>query len=487
MYLGLDLGTSAAKAILVDDRQAVRARAACACPVSRPAPGWVEQDPQAWIGAVRTLLAELRASAPRACGALRGLAVAGQMHSLVALGADQRPLWPAMLWNDPRGGEYCEALHRAVPDLGRITGTRATASFTAAKLLWLRHRQPAVFDRLRALVLPKDYVRLWLTGEWCTDVSDAAGTQLLDQAGRCWSAEVAAAVGLDTAVLPPLREGTELAGRLRPAVARELGLPAGITVAAGGGDTAAAALGLGCIDHGAGFVSLGTGGLAVAVQDRYASYAQFLLHGYAHCVPGRWYQMAAILNGASCLAWAAGLCGETDPGALLARAQARYQGPSRVLFLPYLQGERTPHDDTGARGALLGLDPTVDAAEVAQAVIEGVAFALRDAVDALRAAGCAPPRPGFIGGGARSSLWAQVLAQVLGEPLTCHDDPDLGPALGAARLAMVASGDHRLVAVARAPAHPRQVEPDPSLREAYERRLAQFRAAYPAARAASRS
>ncbi len=480
MYLGLDIGTTATKAILIDARQTVVARAQMAYATTHPAPGLAEQNPDLWVEAVSTVVTALRQQNAAAVASVSAIGLSGQMHSLVALGADDRPLRPAILWNDARGKLECAGLMRDIPDLGAISGVVAMPSFTAAKLLWLRNHEPAVFDRLTHLLWPKDFVRLWMTGEYATDMSDAAGAQLLDQRARGWSDPILAAVGLSPEHLPRLLEGVEVSGRLRADVATLLGLPPGIPVAAGGGDAGTGAVGLGCVHDGASFISLGTGATFVVVQAAYRPKPEAILHDFAHCVPDRWFQMAAMLNGASALAWTAGLLGQASIEALLQTVEERYRGPSRVLFLPYLNGERTPHNDTDARGAFIGLDSSVDPVDMAQAVLEGVAFSLRDAMLALQAAGCAFDDPGFIGGGARSAFWGSLIATVLGRPLYRYEDADLGPALGAARLGLVAATGQAVAEVARLPDRRTAILPDLGLHHRYAERHVTYQALYPA-------
>jgi xylulokinase len=478
MFLGLDAGTSAVKALLVDARQQVVAQATRAYAVSRPEPGWCEQDPADWIAAVEAAIGDLRAAQPAALAAVEAIGLSGQMHSAVLLGRDGTVLRPAMLWNDGRGRAECAMLAAAVPELATITGVQPMPGFTAAKLLWVRAHQPALFARIAHVLLAKDYVRLHLTGEIASDMSDAAGTQLFDQARRCWSPEVLAAVGLDPEVMPRLHEGTEIAGRLRAEVAGRLGLPAGIPVAAGGGDGGTGAVGLGCIDGGAGFISLGTAAVYVVAADRYAPRPETMLHDFAHAIPGRWFQMAGMLNGASALSAMLATLGEDDIDAILARVEAGYRGPSRLLFLPYLSGERTPHNNPDARGVLFGIDPRTDKADIVQAVLEGVAFTIRDAAACLAAADSACPAPGFIGGGARSRLWARIIADATGLTLRRYRGGDFGPALGAARLAIIAATGATLAEVCFPPPVAEEIAPDPALFEAYAPRYARFRELY---------
>ena len=476
MYLGIDIGTTATKAILVDGDQQLLASATMAYAVSSPQPGHAEQHPDIWCDAVLTGLAKLRLEAPKAYAAVSHIGFSGQMHSLVALDENHKPLRPAMLWNDTRGQTECAILQREFPDIEQRTGAVAMPSFTAAKLLWLKAHEPATFTSLRHLLLPKDYVRLKLTGQLATDHSDAAGTQLYDQATRRWSELLLNKLELPLSVLPPLLESQAEAGALRLAIVNELGLKA--FTCTGGGDTPVGSLGLGCINPGDSLVSLGTSTSFTTITQGYQPTSANCLHNFAFVLPHQWYRMGAMLNGASCLAWAAQLVDASDIGGLLEAVTARYRGPSRLLFLPYLSGERTPHNNTALRGALLGLDNSTDKLDVAQAVLEGVAFSLRDAKQAL-GIDRTSSQPGFIGGGARSKLWSEILATVLDMPLTCPQGADYWPALGAARLAKLCAGGNA-ADVLRKPASASTVEPLNQWREAYGEKYHRYRKAFAA-------
>ena len=439
MFLGLDAGTSAVKALLVDRDQRVVAQASRPYAIARPEPGWSEQDPNDWIAAVEGAIGALRAAEPGAVSAVEAIGLSGQMHSAVLLGADMAVLRPAMLWNDARGRVECVALARDVPGLAMITGVQPMPGFTAAKLLWIRVHQPEIFARIAHVLLAKDYVRLHLTGELASDMSDAAGTQLFDEARRRWSPEVLAAVGVAESVMPRLHEGTEVSGRLRREVAERLGLPAGIPVAAGGADAGTGAVGVGCIENGEGFISLGTAAVYVVAADRYAPKPETMLHDFAHSVPGRWFQMAGMLNGASALSSMLQSIGETDIDAMLGTGGAALPRPvaAPVPALPHRRAHAAQQPD--ARGVLFGLDPETEKADIVQAVLEGVAFSLRDAAECLEAADSACRSPGFIGGGARSRFWAKIIADATGLTLRRYRGADFGPALGAARLAIIAA------------------------------------------------
>ena len=481
-FLGIDIGTSAVKAVLVDGAQHLLAEAETPLAISRPRPLWSEQDPDAWWAATCEVLAALRAAEPAAWTAVRGIGLSGQMHGAVVLGADDRPLRPAILWNDGRAQAECRLLAERVPQIGRIAGVPPTPGYTAPKLLWLAAHEPELFARVARVLLPKDYVRLKLTGEHATDPVDAAGTLWLDQARRAWSPEILAASGMREAQLPRVVEGSEPAGAVLPAIAAELGLPAGIPVAAGAGDAAAGAIGIGAIQDGDAFVSLGTSAQYFVSTAAYRPYPERLIQAYCHGLPGRWYQCAALLNGASCLGWAASLLGEPDIPALVARVEARWAGPSRVLFLPYLAGERTPHDDPHARGVLFGLDADTDAVDVAQAVMEGVAFSLAEAQDCLSTAGTEVTALAAIGGGARSPFWMRLLATVLDRPVTLYAGAYKGPAFGAARLARLAVTGEAADAVCGKPQVAQVLEPERPFVAAYFERGRRFRHLYQAVR-----
>ena len=482
-YLGLDIGTSAVKAVLVDGDQQPLALAEVPLETSRPHPLWSEQHPDIWWQASRTALAELRAQQPAAFAAARGLGLSGQMHAALLLDARDRPLRPAILWNDGRAQAESRHLNELVPEIGRIAGVPAVPGFTAPKLLWIAAHEPEILART-AMVLPaKDYVRLQLSGEHVTDMADAAGTSWLDQERRAWSPELLAACGMEERQMPRLVEGSEPAGTIRAAVAAELGLSPGVVLAGGAGDTIAGSIGIGAVDEGEGFVSLGTSSQYFIATASYRPFPQALIHAYCHALPGRWLQMAALLNGASCLAWAARLLGERDLTGLLARVEAGYAGPGRLLFLPYLVGERTPHDDPHARGVLFGLDPESGPAAVIQAVLEGVACALAEAQDCLAAAGTHVHSLAAIGGGARSRLWLRILASALNRPITLYAGGEQGPAFGAARLARLAATGEAPGEICGKPRVAATFAPEPALVEGYARQGERWRSLYRALRA----
>lgn len=480
-YLGIDVGTSAIKAVLVDERQTVLAESNVPLSVSRPRPLWSEQEPEAWWRAVEQAVAHLRGQADAAFADIRGIGLSGQMHGAVLLDETDRPLRPAILWNDGRSFREAEELQAEHPDLSRTVGVLPMPGFTAPKLLWVARHEPETFRAIRTVLLPKDYIRLKLTGQRTTDMSDAAGTWWLDEGRRSWSDRALATTGLDRRQMPHLVEGSEPSGLLRPELVQNWGVSNNVIVAGGAGDAGAGAVGLGAIDEGAAFLSLGTSAQLLVATNTFRPAPDTLVHAFCHAVPDRWFQMAAMLNGASCLAWAAEFLRE-DISTLLRETEDRFVQPAACLFLPYLTGERTPHNDPHARGVLFGMSPQTDRVEFVQAVLEGVAFSLADAKECIEEAGTRLSGAGVIGGGSRSGLWTKILANALDLPLTRYKGGDKGPAFGAARLARLAATGEPIEFVCTAQRVHDVVFPEPHLVEAYRPRIEAFRRLYRALR-----
>jgi xylulokinase len=479
-FLGIDVGTSAVKAVLVDGDQVALAEASAPLAISHPRPGWSEQDPQDWWRATETVVAALRRDRGKAFAGVGAVGLCGQMHGAILLDEADAVIRPAILWNDGRATAECAALEQAVSGLGRIAGIVAMPGFTAPKLRWLRAHEPEASARMRKILLAKDYVRLRLTGDCATDMADAAGTLLLDEAARDWSDPILAAAGVERTQLPRLLEGSVPSGALRSQICEAWGLRGPVTVAAGAGDAAAAAIGIGAVEDGDSFVSLGTSAQFFLTRDRYEPKPETLIHAFAHGLPGRWFEMAAMLNGAGCIDWAAKLLGEPDVGALIDRVEVAFTGPSPVIFLPYLSGERTPHNDPSARGVFAGLDQATGAVDLAQAVLEGVAFSLADGQLALGGAAVGAPAIPLVGGGARSRFWMTLIAAILGRPIRLVAAADKGPAFGAARLARLAVTDEAPAAVCTKPPVLETIAPDTDLQHAYGERFQTYRALYPA-------
>lgn len=473
MFLGIDVGTSAVKAVLMTPDGTITDDATVPLTCQSPHPGWSEQDPYAWWQAVIDACAALPDLA-----AVAGVGLSGQMHGAVCLDADHTPIRPAILWNDGRAQAQCAAILAQMPDIGQRAGVNPMPGFTAPKLAWLAEHEPQTYRRIRHVLLPKDYIRLKLTGTLATDMTDAAGTLWLDQAQRAWSGALCAVSRTDEAWLPICAEGTAVAGTISASGAGALGLRAGVPVAAGGGDAAAGAVGIGAVETGAAFLSLGTSGQLFVVTDAYRPAPEVALHAYAHCVPERWFQMAAMLNGASPLQWWAGTVGQPIP-ALLTEAKA--YGTARVpLFLPYLTGERTPHNDPHIRGTFYGLDNSTSQAAMTQAVLDAIAYSFCDARDALTAAGTVLEAPAVIGGGARGDHLLQTIADALGVGLRRYGDAQTGPAFGAARLAMVASGAGTLADITPPTQIDRHFIPNSTETTRHAERLTRYRDLYKA-------
>ena len=478
MFLGIDLGTSSVKAVLVDDAGALVDEAAAPLTVSRPRPLWSEQDPHDWwqasVAAVAGLAAQRRA-------AVRGVGLSGQMHGAVLLDAGHHTIRPAILWNDGRAAAACRELERREPRSRAITGNLAMPGFTAPKLVWVAAHEPQHFARVAHVLLPKDWLRLRLTGELVSEPSDAAGTLWLDVAARRWSHAMLAACGMDERQVPRLVEGTEVSGRLTRDAAAALGLPTGTPVAGGGGDNACGAVGIGVVDPGEAFLSLGTSGVIFVVDDRVRPDPDRGVHAFCHCVPERWHRMAVMLSGAGTLSFVARLVGASSERDLVERVEAAgSSAPShdRLVMLPYLSGERTPHNDPCASGVFFGLTGETGAVDLGRAALEGVAFALADGLEALEAGGGRVGPLSVIGGGSRSRHWGRIIAAALDRPLAYARGGEVGPALGAARLARIATGAASVADACTRPSVDEVVEPDPALQAALAPRRAVFRRLY---------
>jgi xylulokinase len=462
MFIGLDLGTSGLKGVLIDDRQGVVAEATAPLAVSRPHPGWSEQAPADWIAAAETVFDRLAAA--QSLAAVRGIGLSGQMHGATLLDAADNVLRPCILWNDTRAHEEAAELDDD-PMFRRVTGNIVFPGFTAPKLMWVARHEPAIRAQVARVLLPKDYLRLWLTGEAVGEMSDAAGTAWLDTGARDWSDACLAATGLDRSHMPRLVEGAAPSGSLRPTLGARWGLPAGVVVAGGGGDNAAAGVGVGVVRAGEAFVSLGTSGVLFAANDGYRPDPATAVHTFCHALPGVWHQMGVILACTDALNWFAGLAG-SDAAALTA-GLGPLQAPGRALFLPYLGGERTPLNSAAIRGAFLGLEHATDRAAATRAVLDGVAFALRDCRDALAATGTRIDRLLAVGGGTRSPTWLAAIATALDTPVLVPVAGDFGAAFGAARLAMMAATGAG-AEIATAPRIAREIAPVAALRDAYD-------------------
>lgn len=477
--LGIDLGTSELKAILMDLDGAVLAHAGVRLSVSRRHSGWSEQDPQDWWQACLQALAQLRTHEAFARVACIGLS--GQMHGAVLLGADNRVLYPAILWDDSRAVAEAERLGTAFAD---VTGSLPMAGLTAPKLLWLKQHEPQVFKAIDCVLSPKDYLRLRLSGERISEMSDAAGTLWLDVARREWFVPMLRATGLSPAQMPRLVEGGAASAVL---TADGLGLSSSVVIAGGGGDNPVAAVGIGAIKAGDAFITLGTSAAIVAITDHAAGNPASAVHSFCHALPDRWYTMGAMLAGASCLRWVTRLTGMPDEQTLLDQVQAQLPIEQAVplstpLFLPYLAGERTPHNDPLLRGGFMGLGHDCTPAMLGYAVMEGVGFGLLDALRAVQSAGANVDACALVGGGARSEYWAQLLANILQREIYTLHGSELSACIGAAKLGFLSIGEGDALLQAGMPVKARY-RPDPAQQAVLAARYRLFQGLLGAAKA----
>ncbi|MGX9356797.1 xylulokinase [Roseobacteraceae bacterium S113] len=478
MFVGLDIGTSGVRGILVDEAGKVLGDADAPLNTQHAHPGWSEQDPDSWISACDDVMRRLRASHGAAFAALKGIGLSGHMHGATLVGADGKALRPCILWNDTRSAQEAAALD-ALPLMREVSANIVFPGFTAPKLAWVAKHEPDVFAQVSKVLLPKDYVRFWLTGTYVGEMSDGAGTSWLDVGARNWSSEALAASGMRMDQMPELVEGSEASGDLRKDLCQDWGLDGPVTIAGGAADNAAAACGVGCLNEGMGFVSLGTSGVLLAARDGFAPAPQTAVHTFCHAVPNRWYQMGVILAATDSLNWLAKTVGQ-DAATLAEALPEHISGPSPALFLPYLSGERTPHNDAQVRGAFLGLDIGMGSDVLTQSVMEGVSFALRDSLEALRATGASLENVLAVGGGSRSLFWLETLATTLNVPLSVPAGGELGAAMGAARLAICAATGASPDDVMHPPTIKEVISPRLDLAEAYDAAYQRYRLAYPA-------
>jgi xylulokinase len=468
MFIGIDIGTSEVKALLLSDSHAVVGSAGAALSIQRPFPGHSEQNPEDWWIATCSALASLQSQFPKAYAAVRAIGLSGQMHGAVLLDQSDHVLRPAILWNDTRSALECNEMMEALSSLPALGGSLAMPGFTAPKLRWVGKHEPELFKRIAKVLLPKDFIRMKLIGDYVTDMSDASGTLWLDINKRCWSPELLSLCQMDERQMPRTIEGSQASGMLRPDIAAMLKLNSKTTVAGGAGDNAASAVGMGLTNSGQGFLSLGTSGVLFVVTPRYQPNAASATHALCHALPNTWHQMSVMLSAASCLTWVKNLVGARSESALASEAAqlSPEQRSNAPLFLPYLSGERTPHNNANLRGSFHGLSFDTDAASLAYSVMEGVSFGLCDGLAALKAAGSDVKRLALVGGGSRSTFWAQQLASALNIEIEIYSGAALGGALGAARLGWLASvGDSSSIAVDAATL--RQVCPTPDVESRY--------------------
>ncbi len=474
MYLGIDLGTSGVKTLLINDAQEIVATASAPLAVSRPQTGWSEQAPDDWINATRDTFVSLKSSHSQAFGEVTGIGLSGQMHGATLIDKNDQPVRPCLLWNDTRSADIAKALD--TPSARNISGNIVFPGFTAPKTQWVAEHEPALFAQVSKVLLPKDFLRLWLTGDYCSEMSDAAGTAWLDVAQRRWSDDLLGASGLDVSYMPSLVEGTEVSGQLRNTLRDEFGFKHTVVVAGGAGDNAASAIGMGTINAGSAFLSLGTSGVLFAANSSYLPNPESAVHTFCHALPDTWHQMGVILSATDSLNWLANLTGQR--ASALTDNLGAVEAPTDSFFLPYLGGERTPHNDASARGMLTGLNHNSGPAELTKVVLAGVAFAFRDNLAALEQAGTSLTRVTAIGGGSNSDYWVSLLSTVLNLPVETTVSGDFGAGFGAARLGLIAATNASPADICEAPSVERVFEPDPSLTQAWHDAWQHYRALY---------
>lgn len=435
MYLGLDLGTSSVKAIIMNEQGDVVASHSIPLTLSRPHPQWSEQDPQAWWQATDEAIKQLSRAQPME--QIQAIGLSGQMHGAVLLDAQQNILRPAILWNDGRSVKQCLQLAKQYPQFKEITGNLVMPGFTAPKLQWVAENEAEIFWQIAHVLLPKDFLRWKMSGNFASDMSDAAGTLWLDMQKRDWSDELLAATGLSRCQMPTLFEGNQITGYLLPEIAKKWQMKQ-VPIIAGGGDNAAGAIGVGVYQPGQGMLSLGTSGVYFVVSEKFLQNSDNAVHSFCHALPQTWHLMSVILSAASCLDWVCQLTGISDVGAMFKEIEQHAHSDSSLLFLPYLSGERTPYNNADAKGVFWGLTHQHQRADLCRAVLEGVSFALRQGIEVADKAGQQADNITLIGGGARSEYWRQLLADITGKTLDYRQGGDVGPALGAARLAQLA-------------------------------------------------
>lgn len=478
MYLGLDLGTSGLRGILIDESGQVISDAEAGISTSTPKPGWSEQNPSDWIDACTKVTAKLRADNEPAFARLSGIGLSGHMHGATLLDAEGNPLRPCILWNDTRSADEAKTLDQ-MPEMRTISGNIVFPGFTAPKLEWVRSHQPDLFSKTAKVLLPKDYLRFWLTGEYISDMSDSAGTSWLDVEKRQWS-ETALGLGhMQAAQMPRLVEGTEPAGELKTELRQAWGLSGPVVVAGGAGDNAAAACGIGSVKDGAGFVSLGTSGVLLVARDAYGPAPETAVHCFCHAVPETWIQMGVILSATNSMNWLSRNLSQPVDN-LASMVPDSIVGPSSITFLPYLSGERTPHNDSLIRASFLGVDVASGPADLTQSVMEGVAFAMRDCLEALKRTGTAPTSLMAVGGGVRSTFWLETLATVMQVSLDVPKGSEFGAAMGAARLAICAANNATPDDIMKPPKIQESIDPRTALVERYDREYGRYRQFYQA-------
>lgn len=490
MYLGIDLGTSSVKLVLMNEAQEIIAQDTQTLTVSQPQPLWSEQNPEDWWNATCNSVAILKKDYPQQFAAIKAIGLSGQQHGATLLDQYDAVLRPAILWNDGRSMAQCQQLEMQVPNYAEIVGNRIMPGFTAPKILWVKQHEPEIFAKIAKVLLPKDYLRLKITGVYASDLSDSAGTCWLNVRERKWSEKMLAATGLTEKHMPALFEGSEITGSVSKEIAHAWGVAENMVVVGGGGDNAASAISVNVIKPGSAFLSLGTSGVYFVAANQYNANPQDGIHTFCHCLPKLWHHMAVHLSAANCVTWLADIL-NTSTQELLNEIEGRGERRSlcsaratagrpydNLIFLPYLSGERTPHNDPYAKGVFFGLTHMTTRSNLLQAVLEGVAFAFADGQDAMLQAGITINEISVVGGGARSFYWGNILAAALNRPLIYRADREVGGALGAARLAWLGINKADPQTAFTSPVIEKIIEPDKDLVTMYQEKRQIFNKIY---------
>jgi len=476
MYLGIDLGTSSVKIILMNDDFDLIAQADAPLKISHPQPLWSEQDPSSWWDATNKTMSTLKQNHVKELAAVKAIGLSGQMHGATLLDANNKVLRPCILWNDGRSMSQCLTLEKTVPDYATITGNRIMPGFTAPKLLWIAEHEPDIFKQVAKVLLPKDYLRFLMSNDFVSDLSDSAGTSWLDVGKREWSETMLAATHLNRKQMPSLVEGSEITGTVTADVAKAWGIPNNTKIVGGAGDNAATAISVNVVKNGKAFLSLGTSGVYFVASDRYKSNPESAVHSFCHCLPNLWHQMTVHLSAASSVIWLANNL-KADVETLVSEAENSPPSNDQIIFLPYLSGERTPYNNPYARAVFFGMTHKTQRADLTRAVLEGVAFAFAQGQQAMFDAGIEINDVCVVGGGAQSLYWGKILASALNRPLHYGVNREVGAALGAARLAWLAMNNSALDKLPDVSIE-HVIEPDKTLVEEFDQKKKLFADVY---------
>jgi xylulokinase len=479
-YLGIDIGTSAVKAVLVNSEQKLISQSSIPLKVSRPEKLWSEQNPEDWWRATCLAIENLMENNKSAFTALKAIGITGQMHGAICLDKNNKPLRPAILWNDGRSHQECDILNNHPAGFKGINGNIVMPGFTAPKLLWIQKHEPKIFKKIYKVLLPKDYIRFKLSQDYATDLSDASGTSWLDVGSRCWSEQLLAATNLTIEQMPKLYEGTEVTGELSLDLASKWGISKKIKIVASAGDNAAGAISLGIIEPNRAMLSIGTSGVYFVPGIEFKPAPDKGFHTFCYCVPNMWHQMGVILSAASCLSWWLKVTGVKSETQLIAEIENKGISSQQnvPIFLPYLSGERTPHNNPFAQGVFFGISHITSRAELTKAVLEGVAFAIADCQAVLKEAGTDVTKISVIGGGTKSKYWGRILANIVNKPLFYHNEGELGPAFGAARLSIIGDQNLPVNEIVTFPKIAHTIDPNQREHENYMLRFELYRKIY---------